>query len=100
MHEQMEAMHHEMTQAFQQQLTTLRDHAKAMDGVSDQAQLPTEMKKYQQLTDTLLETMIEQPEKMHATMQEHHKRMLSAMAHEHQAPGPAQRLLSATPNRA
>ena len=59
MHEQMEAMHHEMTQAFQQPLTTLRGQAKAMDGVSDQAPLLTEMKKQQQLTDTLLETMIE-----------------------------------------
>ena len=54
-----QATHHEMTQAFQQPLTTLRGQAKAMDGVSDQAPLLTEMKKQQQLTDTLLETMIE-----------------------------------------
>ncbi len=86
MHEQMEAMHREMTRELQQQLTTIRDHSKAMEGVSDQTQLLGEMKKHQQLTDTLLGTMIEQHQKMHATMQEHHKHMHSAMTHEHQAP--------------
>jgi hypothetical protein len=82
----MEAMHHEMTQALQQQLTTIRDHAKAMEGVSDQAQLLTEMRKHQQMTDTLLGTMIEQHQKMHTSMQEHHKSRHSAMIHEQQAP--------------
>lgn len=86
MHAQMEAMQHEMNQKLQQQLTTLREHAKLIDGVSDQTQLLTEMKKHQQMTDTLLGTIIEHHQKMHTARQEHHKRMQSAMSHEHQAP--------------
>jgi len=86
MHEQMEAMQREMNQALQQQLTTLRDHTKAMDGISDQTQLLTEMKKHQLMTDTLLGTMIDHHQKMHARMQEHHKHMKGAMSHEQPAP--------------
>jgi hypothetical protein len=79
MHEHMEGMHQEMTQELQKQLTALREHAKAMDGISDEKQLLTEMKKHQQMTDDFLGTMIEQHEKMHARMKERHKQMPSRM---------------------
>jgi len=74
-HEQMEQMHREMSQELQQQLTALREHTKMMEGVSDEKQVLTEMKKHLQMTDTLLGTMLEQREKMHAMMQEHHESM-------------------------
>jgi DNA-binding transcriptional MerR regulator len=79
MHEQMERMHQEMTQELQKQLTALREHAKTMDGVSDEKQLLAEMKKHQQLTDTFLSTMVEQQEKMHAQMREHRQHMRGRM---------------------
>lgn len=77
MHEQMEDMQQEMTQELQKQLTALREQTTAMEGISDEKQLLTEMKKHQQMTDTLLGTMIEQRAKMHALMQEHHEHMQS-----------------------
>jgi len=80
MHEQMEAMHQEMAQASDKQLTALRAHTKAMEGISDEKQLLTEMKKHQQMTDELLGTMIEQHEKMHAQMAERHKQMQKQMS--------------------
>src|SRR5262245_60054481 len=61
-HEHMEKMHQEMTQELQKQLTALREHMKAMEGISDEKQLLTELKKHEQMTDTLLGTMIEQRE--------------------------------------
>ncbi len=79
MHEQMKAMRQEMTQELQKQLTALREHAKAMEGISDEKQLLTEMKKHQQMTDTLLGTMVEQREKMHAQMKAHHEQMRGQM---------------------
>lgn len=79
MHEQMKAMRQEMTQELQKQLTALREHAKAMEGINDEKQLLEEMKKHQQMTDTLLGTMVEQREKMHAQMKEHHEQMRGQM---------------------
>jgi len=79
MHEHLEGLQREMTQELQKQLTALRDHAKAMDGISDERQLLTEMKKHQQMTDDLLGTMIEQHEKVHARMKAHHEQMQSRM---------------------
>jgi hypothetical protein len=79
MHEQMEKMHKEMTQELQKQLTALREHAKAMEGISDEKQLLGEMKKHQQMTDTLVGTMVEQQEKMHAQMKAHHEQMRGKM---------------------
>ena len=79
MHEQMEGMHQEMAQVLDKQLTALRAHTKAMEGISDEKQLLTEMKKHQGMTDELLGTMIEQHEKMHAQMAEHHKQMQKQM---------------------
>jgi len=78
-HEQMEKMHGEMTQELQKQLTALQEHTKAMEGMSDEKQLLEEMKKHQQMTDTLLGTMLEQREKMHAQMQVHHEQRRSRM---------------------
>jgi hypothetical protein len=85
MHEHMEKLHQEMQQELQKQLTALREHAKTMAGISDEKQLLTEMKKHQQMTDELLGTMIEQHEKMHARMKEHHEHMQSGMGKKHPA---------------
>jgi len=73
-HEQMEAMHQDMSQELQKQIAALREHTQVMAGVTDTPQLLEEMKKHQQLTDALLGTMVEQRQKMHAMMQEHHER--------------------------
>jgi TolA-binding protein len=78
-HEQMEKMHTEMRQELEKQMTALREHTKAMDGITEEKQMLTEMKKHQQMTDTLLSTMIEQREKMHAQMQQHHGRRHGGM---------------------
>jgi DNA-binding transcriptional MerR regulator len=78
-HEQMEKMHQEITQELQKQMTTLREHTTAMEGISDEKQLLTEMKKHQQMTDTFLGTMLEQREKMHAQMKEQREKMQSGM---------------------
>jgi hypothetical protein len=79
MHDQMEKMHEEMSQELQKQMTALREHSKAMEGISDEKQLLTELKKHQQMTDTFLATMLEQHEKMHAQMKAHHEQMRSHM---------------------
>lgn len=78
-HEQMEKMHREMQAELQKQMTVIREHAKAMDGITDEKQLLTEMKKHQQMTDTFLGTMLEQREKMHAQMQKRHEQMRGQM---------------------
>jgi hypothetical protein len=52
-----------------------------MAGITDTQQLVAEMKKHQQLSDELLGTLIEQRQRMHARMHEHHK-------HGHQHMGP------------
>jgi len=74
MHAQMQKMHQEMQAELQKQLTALREHAKAMNGITDEKQLLAEMKKHPQMTDDLLGTMVEQREKMHAQMSEHHEK--------------------------
>jgi TolA-binding protein len=78
-HAQMEAMHTEQLQELQQQLSALRAHTTALDSITDQQQLLTEMKKHQHMTDTLLDTMVEERKKMHVHMQARHKRMQSQM---------------------
>jgi hypothetical protein len=50
-----------------------------MEGITDETQLLTEMKKHQQMTDALLGAMVEQRQKMHARMKEHHSQMRSRM---------------------
>jgi hypothetical protein len=79
MHEQMGAMRQEMAQELQKQMTALREHTKAMEGITDEKQLMGEMKKHLQMTDEVLETMLEQREKMHANMKEHREQMRSRM---------------------
>ncbi len=79
MHEQMEQMDKEMNQELQKQMTALREHAKAMEGISDEKPLLAEMRKHQQMTDVLLGTMLEQREKMHEQMQKHHEQMHGRM---------------------
>jgi hypothetical protein len=74
-HEEMEKLHREMSQELDKQMTALREHTKTMEGTSDEKQLLTEMKKHQQMTDTLLGTMLEQREKMHTQMKKRHERM-------------------------
>lgn len=87
MHEQMEKMHQEMGQELQKQMTALREHAKAMEGISDEKQLLTEMRKHQHMTDALLGTMLEQREKMHAQMQKRHEQMHGRMGKEQPTEG-------------
>jgi hypothetical protein len=79
MHEQMEKTHQEMTQELQKQMTALREHTKAMERISDEKQLLEEMKKHQQMTDTLVGTMVEQQEKMHAQMKAYREQVQSQM---------------------
>jgi len=86
-HEQMEKMHQEMTQELQKQMTALREHEKAMAGISDEKQLLSEMQKHQRMTDDLLGAMLEQHEKMHAQMRTHHERMRRRMGKEQPAKG-------------
>jgi hypothetical protein len=73
MRAQMQKMHQEMQAELQKQLTALRDHAKMMDGITEEKQLLAEMKKHQQMTDAFLSTMMEQREKMHTQMKAHHE---------------------------
>jgi hypothetical protein len=79
-------MHEAASQELQKQMTALREHAKTMDGITDEKQLLMELKKHQLLTDTFLGTMLEQKEKMRAAMKEHHKQMHEQM-HEHMKKG-------------
>jgi hypothetical protein len=78
-HEQMAAMHKEMDAELQRQMTALRAHAQTMSSITDTQQLVVEMKKHQQLSDELLNTLIEQRHRMHAGMYEHHEH-----GHQHQ----------------
>jgi hypothetical protein len=88
-HEQMEKMHQEMNQELQQQLAALRAHARAMEGMTEEKQLLTEMKKHQQMTDQILGTMVEQREKMHAEMRTHHEEMHPTKGKAPQAESPS-----------
>lgn len=74
-HAEMEKMHQEMNQELETQMTALREHAKAMDGLTDEKQLLGEMKKHQQLTDAVLETLLKQRTQMHERMKMHHEQM-------------------------
>ena len=76
---EMQKMHEQMEQELQKKLTALREHSKTMEGISDEKQLLTEIKKHQQMTDDLLGTMLEQREKMHAQMKARHEQMQSQM---------------------
>jgi hypothetical protein len=76
-HEKLAAMHKAMMEELQQQLTALREHSKTMDGITDEAQLLSELKKHQQMTDELIGTMVEQRQKIYTRMREHHERMRS-----------------------
>lgn len=77
-HAEMEKMHEAANQELKKQMNAVREHAKLMEGITDEKQLLGELKKHQLMTDTLLGTMLEQEEKMHAAMKEHHQQM-----HEH-----------------
>ena len=87
MHEQMEKMYQETSQELQKQMTALREHAKAMDGLTDEKQLLKELKKHQQMTDALLGTMLEEREKMHAQMQKYHEQMHGQMGKDQPSEG-------------
>lgn len=71
-HEQMEAMHREMDEELQRQMTTLRAHSQTMASITDTQQLVAALQKHQQLSDEVLGTLIEQRHRMHARMHEHH----------------------------
>ena len=52
-HEEMEKLHQEISQELEKQMAALREHTKTMDGITDEKQLLTEMKKHQQMAETL-----------------------------------------------
>jgi hypothetical protein len=81
-HEQMEAMHKEMDEELQKQVTALRTHAQTMTGITDTQQLVAEMKRHQQLSDELLGTLVEQRRRMHTMMHEHHEHGHQHMRHQ------------------
>ncbi|MGE0682469.1 MAG: hypothetical protein AB7P69_16415 [Candidatus Binatia bacterium] len=76
-HEQMEKMQQEMTQELETQITALREHAKAMDSLTDEKQLLGEMKKHQRMTDAVLETLLKQRQQMHEQRKAHQEQMRS-----------------------
>jgi len=84
---QMEKMHQEMSEELQKQMSTLREHAKAMEGVTDEKQLLGELKKHQQLSDAVLETLLKQRERMHEQMKAHHQRMHGRMGKDQPSEG-------------
>ncbi|NOT55431.1 MAG: hypothetical protein HOP18_12565 [Deltaproteobacteria bacterium] len=70
-HEQMEAMHKEMDAELEQKMTTLRAHAQTMASITDTQLLVSALQKHQQLSDEVLNTLIEQRQRMRAKMHEH-----------------------------
>ena len=86
-HEQMEKIYQEMTQELETQMTALREHAKALDGITDEKQLLGELKKHQQMSDAVLETFLKQRQQMHERMKAHHEQMLEKMGKEQPSEG-------------
>ena len=78
-HEQMMAKRKAMLAELQQQLAALHEHTKTLEGVTDQQQVLTELKKHQHMTDALLATMVEQRVKRHEAMQAHREKMKEKM---------------------
>ena len=78
-HEQMMAKRQAMLAELQQQLATLQEHTQTLEGVTDQQQVLTELKKHQQMTDALLATMVEQRVKRHEAVQAHREKMKEKM---------------------
>jgi hypothetical protein len=72
-HEQIAAMHQEMDAEVQRRMTTLRAHAQTMSSITDTQLLVAALQKHQQLSDELLGTLIEQRQRMHGKMHEHHQ---------------------------
>jgi hypothetical protein len=66
--ERMKKMRQEMNQELQKQMTALQEHAKMMDGITDEKQLLEALKKHQQMSDAVLETLFKQRERMHEQM--------------------------------
>jgi hypothetical protein len=75
LHKQTKKLHQEMTQELQQQLTALRAHTQAMEGISDEKQQLVEMKKHLQMIDELLGTMVEQRATLEARMKERREQL-------------------------
>ncbi len=78
-HEQMMAKRKAMLAELQQQLAALQEHTQTLEGVTDQQQVLTELKKHQQMTDALLATLVEQRVKRHEAMQAHREKMKEKM---------------------
>ncbi len=78
-HEQMMAKRKAMLAELQQQLAALHEHTKTLEGVTDQQQVLTELKKHQHMTDALLATLVEQRVKRHEAMQAHREKMKEKM---------------------
>ncbi len=84
MHKQMKKMRQEMTQELQKQMTALRAHAQAMEGISDEKQLLAEMKKHLQMIDEFLGTMVEQRATLDAGRKERHEQIWNRLGKTHQ----------------
>ena len=78
-HEQMMAKREAMLAERQQQLAALHEHSQTLEGVTDQQEVLTELKKHQQMTDALLTTMVEQRVKRHEAVQAHREKMKEKM---------------------
>ncbi len=78
-HEQMMVKRRAMLAELQQQLAALHEHTKTLEGVTDQQQVLTELKKHQHMTDALLATLVEQRVKRHEAMQARHEKMKEKM---------------------
>ena len=78
-HEQMMTKRKAMLAELQQQLAAPHEHTQTLEGVTDQQQVLTELKKHQHMTDALLATMVEQWVKRHEAMQAHHEKMKEKM---------------------
>ncbi len=78
-HEQMMAKRQAMLAELQQQLAALHEHSQTLEGVTDQQEVLTELKKHQQMTDAFLATMVEQRVKRHEAVQAHREKMKEKM---------------------
>ncbi len=74
-HDQMARMRQEMLREQQEQLTALRRHSQDLDRLTDEGQMMEAVKKHLRMTDALLETMVEQRDKMQGKMEEQYQQM-------------------------
>lgn len=84
LHKHMKKMRQEMTEELQRQMTALRAHTQAMEGISDEKQLLGELRKHQHMTDDLLGTMAEQRATLDAKIKERREQLWNQLRKAHQ----------------